>query len=157
MPELQTPAPMPLEAVRTMSGLELLRAALAGKLPLAPMAALMNMRFAEVEEGRVVFAGTPGTQHYNPLGAVHGGYAATLLDSAMGCAVHTTLPAGVGYTTLEFKVNLVRAMSADTGEVLCEGRLVHRGRSIATAEGTLCGPDGKVIAHGSTTCMILGG
>jgi uncharacterized protein (TIGR00369 family) len=156
MPELQTPAPMPLEAVRTMSGLELLRAALAGKLPLAPMAALMNMRFAEVEEGRVVFAGTPGTQHYNPLGAVHGGYAATLLDSAMGCAVHTTLPAGVGYTTLEFKINLVRAMSAETG-VLCEGRLVHRGRSIATAEGTLRGPDGKVIAHGSTTCMILGG
>jgi len=148
---------MPADAVKSLSGLELLRAALEGRLPVAPMAALMNMGFAAVEEGRVVFTGRPDAQHLNPLGSVHGGFAATILDSAMGCAVHTTLPAGVGYTTLEFKINLVRAMSVTTGEVRCEGWVVHRGRSIATAEGRLVDPNGKIVAHGSTTCMILGG
>lgn len=156
MTDSPTAAPLPAEAVRNMTGLALIRAIHEGKLPGAPMAALMNMRCGAVEEGRVVFLGQPDKQHLNPLGSVHGGYAATLLDSAMGCAVHTTLPAGIGYTTLEFKINLVRAISTVAGEVRCEGWVVHRGRSIATAEGKLVGPDGKLLAHGSTTCMIFG-
>ncbi len=102
-----------------------------------------------------MFAGVPGYRHYNPIGAVHGGYAATLLDSALGCAVHSSLQRGEGYTTLELKLNMVRALTKDTGRITAEGRLLHRGRTVATAEGYLRDAEGKLYAHGTTTCMIF--
>jgi uncharacterized protein (TIGR00369 family) len=149
-------APIPREATESLSGLDQLRAIRDGKLGVAPMQALMNMRLIEVEDGRVVFGGTPEEKHYNPNGTVHAAFTAAMLDSAMGLAVRTTLPAGVGQTTIEFKLNMVRPMSAGIGEVRAEGRIVHRGRTIATAEGKMVDPAGKLIAHGSTTIMIFG-
>ena len=138
-----------------MTGLELLRAIAAGEAPGAPIAELMGFEPVEAEEGRVVFACVPEHRHYNPIGTVHGGLAATLLDSAMGCAVHTTLPAGVGYTTLELKVNFTRPITSETGRVLCEGSVVHRGGRVATAEGRVVAEgSGKLLAHGTTTCLI---
>jgi uncharacterized protein (TIGR00369 family) len=116
------------------------------------------MQLESVEEGRAVFSIEPAEWMYNPIGSVHGGIAATLLDSALGCAVHTTLPAGVGYTTLELKVNYVRAMSTTTGRVVAEGNVIHVGGRVATADARLTAEhDGKLLAHGSTTCMILNG
>jgi uncharacterized protein (TIGR00369 family) len=139
-----------------MTGLEFLRAIAAGELPGAPIAELLGFEPVEAEEGRVLFAATPDRRHYNPIGTVHGGLAATLLDSAMGCAVHSTLPAGVGYTTLELKVNFTRPITSDTGRILCEGTLVHRGGRVATAEGRVFAEaTGKLLAHGTTTCLIL--
>jgi uncharacterized protein (TIGR00369 family) len=139
-----------------LSGLEHLRAIRDGKLPPPPIAALMGFEPVEVEEGRAVFAVTPEEFHYNPIGVVHGGLAATLLDSAMGCAVQTTLPPGQAYTTLEVKVNFARPLTRDTGRVLCEARVVHRGRTVATAEGRVYAEDsGKLLAHGTTTCLVL--
>ena len=141
-----------------MTGLELLRAIAAGDAPGAPIAALMGFEAVEAEEGRVVFAAIPTAELYNPIGSVHGGFAATLLDSAMGCAVHSTLAEGVGYTTLELKVNYTRAITKDTGRVVCEGRIVHRGGRVATADGRIVAEDsGKLLAHGTTTCLILDG
>ena len=137
------------------SGIALLRAMQAGELPAPPIMTLLDFALVEVEEGRAVFAGTPGERHYNPLGSVHGGYAATLLDSCMGCAVHSTLPAGTGYTTLEFKVNLVRPLTAETGEVRAEGRTLHVGKRSATAEGRLVDGAGRLLAHGTTTCLVF--
>jgi uncharacterized protein (TIGR00369 family) len=139
-----------------VTGLEMLRAIAAGELPGAPIAELLGFEPVEAEEGRVVFAALPEPRHYNPIGTVHGGLAATLLDSAMGCAVHSTLPSGVGYTTLELKVNFTRPITADTGRILCEGKLVHRGGRVATAEGRVVAEaTGKLLAHGTTTCLIL--
>ena len=138
-----------------MAGLEYLRAMIAGQLPAPPFAQTVGFNLVEADDGRAVFEIEPMEYHYNPSGAVHGGVACTLLDSAMGCAVHTTLPAGVGYTTVELKVNLVRAITVRTGQLLAEGRIIHRGNRVATAEGFLRGPDGKLYAHGTTTCMIL--
>jgi uncharacterized protein (TIGR00369 family) len=139
-----------------MTGLELLRAIAAGNAPGAPIAELMGFEPVEAEEGRVLFAAVPGPEHYNPIGTVHGGLAATLLDSAMGCAVHTTLPEGTGYTTLELKVNFTRPISSDTGRILCEGTVVHRGGRVATAEGRVIAErDGKLLAHGTTTCLLM--
>jgi uncharacterized protein (TIGR00369 family) len=139
-----------------MTGLEFLRAIASGELPGAPIADLLGFAPVEAEEGRVVFAAVPEQQHYNPIGTVHGGLAATLLDSAMGCAVHSTLPAGVGYTTLELKVNFVRAITSETGRILCEGTVVHRGGRVATAEGRVFAEaDGALLAHGTTTCLIF--
>jgi uncharacterized protein (TIGR00369 family) len=139
-----------------VTGLEVLRAIAAGELPGAPIAELLGFEPVEAEEGRVVFAGVPGPEHYNPLGTVHGGLAATMLDSAMGCAVHSTLPAGVGYTTLELKVNFTRPITRETGRILCEGTVVHRGGRVATAEGRVYAEEsGKLVAHGTTTCLIL--
>ena len=139
-----------------MTGLDLLRAIAAGDAPGAPIAELMGFEPIEAEAGRVVFAAVPGPQHYNPLGTVHGGLAATLLDSAMGCAVHSTLPDGSGYTTLELKVNYTRPITADTGRILCEGTIVHRGGRVATAEGRVWAErSGKLLAHGTTTCLIF--
>ena len=143
------------EAGRGLSGLEYLRKIIAGELPHPPISALMNFGIAELGEGYAVFEAEPAEYHYNPIGVVHGGLAATLLDSAMGCAVHTTLPAGSGYTTLEIKVNFVRPMTAGTGRVRCEARLVHRGRRTATAEGRVLDGAGRLYAHGTTTCLIL--
>jgi uncharacterized protein (TIGR00369 family) len=139
-----------------MSGLDYVKAIGTGELPPPPIAVLMNFRPVEVEEGRVVFAVTPAEFHYNPIGVVHGGLAATLLDSAMGCAVQTTLPTGMAYTTLEVKVNFARPMTRDTGRVLAEANVVHRGRTVATAEGRVFAEDsGKLIAHGTTTCLLF--
>jgi uncharacterized protein (TIGR00369 family) len=139
-----------------MSGLDALRAIMAGELPPPPIALLMGMEPVEVAEGRAAFAADPGERHYNPIGVVHGGLAATLLDSAMGCAVQTTLPARVGYTTLELKVNFTRPITRDTGRVLCRAEVVHRGGRVATAEGRVFAEEtGKLLAHGTTTCLIL--
>jgi uncharacterized protein (TIGR00369 family) len=140
-----------------LSGLEYMRAIAAGEIPPPPIAMLMGFELDAVEEGRAVFAVTPREYHYNPIGVVHGGLAATLLDSAMGCAVHTTLPAGTAYTTLEVKVNFARPITGDTGRVVCAGTVIHRGRTIATAEGRLTAADsGKLLAHGTTTCLLFG-
>lgn len=138
-----------------MAGLDYLRAMLAGKLPAAPFAQTVGFALVEAEEGRAVFEAEPTEFHYNPSGAVHGGVACTMLDSAMGCAVHSTLPAGVGYTTVELKVNLVKAITARTGLLRAEGRIIHRGNRVATAEGFLRGRDDRLYAHGTTTCFIL--
>lgn len=138
------------------AGLDFLRAMVAGELPAAPIGELLGFRLAEVDEGRAVFTAVPGEQHYNPIGVVHAGLAATMLDSAMGVAVHTTLPAGVAYTTLETKFNLVRPIVGDGTEVRCEGSVVHRGSRVATAEGRLVRvADGKLMAHGTSTCLVF--
>ncbi|MBV9820412.1 MAG: PaaI family thioesterase [Solirubrobacterales bacterium] len=141
----------------TLSGLEVLRRAVNGSLPAPPMAELMGMSMVEVQEGRAVFALHPAEWMYNPSGSVHGGVAATLLDSCMGCAVHSTLAAGVGYTTTDLHVRYTRAMRTDTGRVLAEGTAVHVGRRMATAEGRLIvEASGELLAHASTGCIILG-
>jgi len=148
--------PMPgAKAGARMSGLDYLRAMAAGELPPPPMLITMGMRMAEVEEGRVVFFVEPDEYHYNPIGVVHGGLAATMADSAMGCAVHSTLPAGAGYTTLEFKINFVRPLTRDTGRVHCEARTIHVGGRVATAEARLTDAEGRLYAHATTTCMVF--
>jgi len=137
------------------SGIELLRDVFSGKLPPPPITATMGFTGVEVDEGRAVFEGDPGEHLYNPIGSVHGGFAMTLLDSAMGCAIHTTLKAGERYTTLEVKANFVRPITADTGRVRCEGVVVHRGATVATAEAKLFAIEtGRLLAHGTTTCLI---
>jgi len=141
--------------IKELSGLDMLRAMIAGELPAAPIAEPLGFHLAEVEAGRAVFEGTPGPHLLNPLGAVHGGYALTLIDSACGCAVHTELDAGVGYTTVETKVNFTRPIAPDGGTVRCEGRVLSRGRQIATAEARLLSADGKLLAHGTSTLIIL--
>ena len=143
------------EAARGLTGLEFLKKVASGELPRPPISALMNFGLAELEEGRAVFTAEPAEYHYNPIGVVHGGLAATLLDSAMGCAVHSVLPAGAGYTTLEIKVNFVRALSAETGPVRCEARVIHVGGRTATAEGKVLDAQGKLYAHATTTCIIF--
>lgn len=153
--DLPSPAPLPRDATTTLSGLEQVRAMRDGTFGLAPMQALMNMRLVEAENGLVVFIAIPEEKHYNPRGTVHGAFTAAVLDSAMGLAVFTKLPAGVGQTTLEFKLNFIRPMSSQTGEVRGEGRVIHSGRRIATAEGRLLDCKGKIIAYGSTTCLIF--
>ena len=143
------------EAARGLTGIEFLKKVAAGDLPRPPISALMNFGLAELEEGRAVFTAEPAEYHYNPIGVVHGGLAATLLDSAMGCAVHSVLPAGAGYTTLEIKVNYVRALTAETGLVRCEARVIHVGGRTATAEGKVLDAAGKLYAHATTTCIIF--
>lgn len=150
----QDPLPTAAEGA-SMAGLDYLEAISAGELPPPPMGVLMNIQPSEVAEGRAVFEGLPGEEHYNPMGQVHGGYASTLLDSAMGCAVHTTLPAGVGYSTATLEVKLVRPISAGSGRLRCEAEVVHRGRRQATVEARLTREDGKLVAHGTSTCLIL--
>ena len=141
----------------TMTGMEYMRAIVSGQVPPPPIAVTMQLRPVEIEEGRAVFEGEPGEEHYNPIGVVHGGYAATLLDSALGCAVHTTLPAGIGYTSLGIEAKYVRPITRDTGRVLCEASVLYRGRKQATAEATLTAAEtGKLLASGTATCMILG-
>jgi uncharacterized protein (TIGR00369 family) len=139
-----------------MSGLEFIKAVFEGRLPAPPIAATMDFTGTEAEEGRAVFVGEAGEFLYNPIGVVHGGFAMTILDSAMGCAVHTTLAVGERYTSLETKVNFVRPITADTGPVRCEGAIVHRGGRVATAEGKLIAQNtGKLLAHGTSTCLII--
>jgi len=138
-----------------MSGIEYMRAIISGEIPRPPIAWSLDFGLAEVEEGRAVFTLTPREFHYNPIGVVHGGVAATLLDSAMGCAVHSLLPAGVGYTTLELKVNFLRALTRDTGPVRAEATVLHAGKRTALAEARLVDEAGKLLAHATSTCMIL--
>jgi uncharacterized protein (TIGR00369 family) len=143
------------EDVAGMSGIEMLAAMIAGKIPRAPISETLDFLLIRVEPGIALFQGRPRLAHYNPLGSVHGGWFATLLDSAMGCAVQSTLPAGKGYTTMEFKVNIVRALTEAIPVVRAEGKIVHSGRSSATAEARLFGPDGKLYAHATTTCLVF--
>jgi uncharacterized protein (TIGR00369 family) len=144
------------EAAAEMSGLEALEAIRDGRLPPPPMAELLGMEPVVLAHGRAVFEATPNESHYNPMGAVHGGLAATLLDTATGCAVQSTLPAGSRYTTVELTVNFVRPITRDTGPVRCEGRVLHDGRTVATAEGRVVAQDtGKLLAHGTATCLVF--
>ncbi|HLI07309.1 MAG TPA: PaaI family thioesterase [Ktedonobacteraceae bacterium] len=148
--------PMALaQAGKTMSGIQYLRAIQIGELPPPPVAELIGMQVAEVGEGRVVFTAEPAEYHYNPLGTVHGGVTATLLDSALGCTVQSLLPAGTGYTTLELKINYLRPITSTTGTVYCEGKIIHMGGRIATAEARVTDASGKLYAHATTTCIIL--
>jgi uncharacterized protein (TIGR00369 family) len=144
------------QAGRSMSGIDFLRAIRDRRLPAPPIAELIGFRLVEVDTGHAVFELQPGEQHYNPIGVVHGGVAMTLLDSAMGCAVHTHMPAGGAYTTLEAKTHLVRAVTADTGTLRAIGKVVHLGSRVATAEGRLVDAAGKLYAHATTTCLVLG-
>ncbi|ODT08324.1 MAG: phenylacetic acid degradation protein [Mesorhizobium sp. SCN 65-20] len=146
---------IPHEDVHLYSGRELLQRVVDGLYPAPPIAGLLNFNLTEVEEGRAVFRGLPGERHLNPLGSVHGGWAATLLDSALGCAVHSTLARGEAYTTAEFKVNLTRPITPATGEVVCEGRVIHKGRTLAVSEATLKDGSGKLLAFGTETCSIF--
>ena len=137
------------------SGLEYMQILGAGEAPGPPIGYLMNFGFEEVSDGRAVFTGTPGEQHFNPMGTVHGGFAATLLDSALGCAVHTTLPQGMIYSTVQLNVNMTRTIMPDVGTLICEAHVAHRGSKVATAEATIKGKaDGKLYAHGTATCFI---
>jgi uncharacterized protein (TIGR00369 family) len=143
-------------AALELPGLECMQAIVDGKLPPPPIAALLDFELVEVQDGRALFAMQPAEWMYNPIGSVHGGIAATILDSCMGCAVHTTLEAGVGYTTADLQVRYLRAMSDTTGRVLAEGRVIHRGKRTATAEGRLfVESDERLLAHASTGCVIL--
>ena len=139
----------------SMPGLDYLRGILRGDYPAAPIAATLGFYPTEFEHGRAVFEGVPERFVYNPLGSVHGGWAATILDSALGCAIHTTLPAGKGYTTVDLSISLVRALSDRVKKVRCEAHVVHVGSSIATAEARLVDERGQLYAHGKTTCAII--
>lgn len=141
--------------VAGLTGLEVMHKMLAGELPYPHIADTLDFGLVEVAPGKAVFQGTPQLKHYNPLGSVHGGWYATLLDSALGCAVHTTLPAGMAYTTAELSVNIVRAASAKSGPLRAIGQVLHSGRQLATAEARIVGPDGKLYAHGTTTCLVF--
>jgi len=146
---------VPTGTAKTISGLQLLTAIMEGTLPAPPIQKALDFRLVEVALGHTVFAGTPKFEYYNPIGSVHGGYTAALLDSCMACAVHSTLEVGYSYATLEIKINYVRAMTTDTGEVRAEGKVINSGKRIATAEGRLFDSVGKLYAHGTTTCFIL--
>jgi uncharacterized protein (TIGR00369 family) len=143
------------ETLKSTPGIELLRGMLEDRFPAPPIAETLDFAVASVDPGRVVFAGHPSRKHYNPSGTVHGGYAATLLDSAMGCAVHTLLQPGQGFTTLEIKVSYVRPMFDGTGEIRCEASIINMGKTVATAEGKVLDAKGRLIAHGTTTCLIF--
>ncbi|MGF1447191.1 MAG: PaaI family thioesterase [Pikeienuella sp.] len=148
--ELLAPAEM-----GAISGLDFIKGMRDGRYSVPPIAQLMNMELVEVEAGRVVFQGRAAFAHYNPIGTVHGGWFGTLLDSCMACAVHSMLPRGRGYTTLEYRVNLIRPAYEDTGLLLAEGRAVHVGRRTGVAEGRLSDGAGKLYATGTTTCLVM--
>jgi uncharacterized protein (TIGR00369 family) len=139
----------------TQSGLDFLQSIISGKNPHPPICQVLNFHLTEAEPNRVVFSGAPEWRFYNPIGSVHGGWAATLLDSALGCAIFTTLNKGEGWTTLDLKINYVRGLTKDTGPLRAEGRVIHRGRTVATSEGDLKDGAGKLYAHATTTCMIF--
>ena len=143
------------DTVKALTGLDFLKGIADGSQPSPPISDLLGFHLVEVEEGRAVFEGMPEFRHYNPIGTVHGGFAATLLDSALGCAIFSTLLKGDTWTTLELKLNYVRPISKDTGLVRAEGRIIHRGRTVATSQGELKDGAGKLYAHASTTCMIF--
>jgi uncharacterized protein (TIGR00369 family) len=141
--------------LRSRSGAEFFDAVGRGLLPMPPISATLDFWPVEWEPGRMVFQGVPAKTHYNPLGSVHGGWIAAILDSAVGCAVHSTLPAGTGYTTVELKINYVRAVTAESGSLRAEGKVIHVGKQVATAEGRLHDAKGRLYAHASTTCLVF--
>jgi len=143
-----------LSAAASTSGLDYLRGLMSGSVPTPPMAVLMNMEIESAEKGKVVFAATPGEEHYNPHGTVHGGFTATLFDTALGCAVHSLLDKGYGYTTLELHVNFVRAITRESGRLRCSASVLHGGKRIATAEAKITDERDKLYGHATTTCLI---
>lgn len=143
------------DTLKSYDGLGFLKAIIDGTVPNPPISELVGFHLAEVENGRAVFESAPDFRHYNPIGTVHAGFTATLLDSALGCAIFSTLGKGDTWTTLELKLNLVRPLTKDTGPVRAEGRILHRGRTVATSEGDLKDRAGKLYAHATTTCMIF--
>jgi uncharacterized protein (TIGR00369 family) len=144
-----------LDTMKSMSGLDFLQAIADGRLPRPPISATLNFALVAVTKGFAVFEGTPGPEHYNPIGSVHGGIAATLLDSCMACAVQSTLAQGFGYTTLEFKISFIRGITTETGRVRAEGKVLSAGRRVGTAEGRLVDAQGRLLATGTTTCLIM--
>lgn len=139
-----------------LAGISYIRAIQSGEVPPPPIAVVMNFAMVEIEEGHAVFDGEPGEEHYNPIGVVHGGYASTILDSALGCSVHTTLPKGVGYTSQTLEVKYLRSITRDTGAVRADAVVIHKGRKTATAEAKLTSVEnGKLLATGTSTCLIL--
>ena len=144
-----------MDQIAGLTGLELMQGVLDGTLPYAAIAKTLDFVMVEVGKGRAVFQGTPGPQLLNPMGTVHGGWFATLLDSALGCSIHTMMLPGRGYTTAELGVNMVRAISPKVQRVRAEGKVIHCGRQLATAEARLEGPDGTLYAHATTTCMVF--
>ncbi len=150
--------PMPtLEAARGMAGIDVMRALRDGVMPPPPIAVLMSAELLEVEPGRVVFRCTPGEEHYNPIGMVHGGFACTMLDTVTGCAAHTTLAAGVGYTSIEIKVNYLRPITLVTGALIATGTVVKPGRRVVFAEGQLADAEGVVLATAQSSLLVIGG
>jgi uncharacterized protein (TIGR00369 family) len=145
----------PTQVMASMTGLEFVRAIFEGKLPAPPIMENVEPFDCTADHGVVTFYSVPGLRHYKPIGSVHGGYAAILLDSAMGLAVHSTLPAGTGYTTLEFKISFIKGMTKDTGPVKSEGRTLSVGRRAATAEARITDSRGRLLAHATTTCLIF--
>jgi len=143
------------EQVAGKTGLQIMQAMLAGELPYPHIADTLDFALLSVAKGEAVFQGTPQLKHYNPLGSVHGGWYATLLDSALGCAVHTMLEAGQGYTTAELGINIVRAANMKSDPLRAIGTVIHCGRQLATAEARIVGADGKLYAHGTTTCLVF--
>ena len=143
------------EQIAGLTGLQQMQAMLNGDIPHAAIASTLDFLIIGVAEGESTFQGTPGPQHFNPMGTVHGGWFATLLDSALGCAVHTQMPAGRGYTTAELSVNIVKALTPQVPRVRAIGRVIHCGRQLATAEARLVGPDGTLYAHATTTCLVF--
>jgi uncharacterized protein (TIGR00369 family) len=145
----------PTEVMASMPGIDFVRAIFDGKLPAPPIMQTVEPFDSTAEPGVVAMHSVPGFRHYNPIGSVHGGYAATLLDSAMGLAVHSALPAGTGYTTLEFKISFIRGMTEDSGAVRTEGRTLNVGRRAATAEARMTDSNGRLLAHATTTCLVF--
>lgn len=146
---------IPLADVAELSGIEQLRRVVGGDYPAPPIAERMNFALVEVSDGRAVFQGVPGERHLNPLGGVHGGWAATVMDSALGCCIHTLLQPGEAYSTAEMKINYTRPITPRTGLVTCEGKVVHKGRTLAVSEARLTDADGKLLAFGTETCSIF--
>src|SRR6202044_14236 len=145
----------PTHIMASMPGIDFVRAIFAGQLPTPPIMQTIEPFDTTAEPGIITFHSIPGFRHYNPIGSVHGSYAAALLDSAMGLAVHSMLPAGTGYTTLEFKISFIRGMSEDTGPVRSEGRTLNVGRRAATAEGRITDAKGRLLVHATTTCLVF--
>jgi uncharacterized protein (TIGR00369 family) len=145
----------PPEMMAGMAGIDFVRGIFNGKLPAPPVMQTIEPFDSTAEPGVVVMHSIPGLRHYNPIGLVHGGYAATMLDSVMGLAIHTMLPAGTGYTTLEFKVSFIKGLTSDTGPIRSEGRTLHVGRRTATAEARITDAKGRLLAHATTTCLIF--
>ncbi len=143
------------DTLKNISGLEFLQRMIRGEIPVPPITHTLDFYLIEAESGRAVFQGRPSRAHYNPIATVHGGYHATLLDSAMACAVQTLCEAGRAYTTLEFKIHCVRALTEASGPVRAEGKVVSSGRRMATAEGRLFDSEGRLYSHGTTTCLLF--
>jgi len=152
---LVVPGVVSQDVLLSHDGMSFLQAIIDGKIPPPPIADTLGFRLSLVEKGRVQFTSDPQPRHYNPIGSVHGGLALTLLDSALACAIHSTLSKGEAYTSVEIKANFVRPLTAQTGPIVAEGRVLHRGRSIATSEGEIKDRAGKLYAHATTTCMIF--